>query len=79
MDCAAVHVMLLAAVVALIVVAGRLGGAAHSASVAFAGAFSFDSFHVEPIRVLRLRTLAVLLVSFAWPRRVGDTSGGALE
>ena len=54
----------LVAIVGLIVAAGRFGGRGSALYAALMGALSFDFFHVEPVRVLHARTLAVAALAF---------------
>lgn len=56
--------VVLAAIVGLVVLAGRFGGRGAAISAALMGAFSFDFFHVEPLRVLHTRTLLLTLALF---------------
>jgi K+-sensing histidine kinase KdpD len=48
----------------VVAAAGRVGGRAAAVSCAAMAAFSFDFFHIEPLRVLHARTLLLLLVVF---------------
>src|SRR5215212_3749579 len=57
------EMVILAVLVGLVVAAGRLAGRPAALSCAVMTAFSYDFFHVEPIRVLHGRTLLLLLVA----------------
>lgn len=48
----------------LVVIAGRIGGRLPAITSAAMAAFSFDFFHVEPVRVLHGRTLLVALAAY---------------
>lgn len=65
--------VVLAVIIGLIVVAGRLGGLGPALYGALMGGLSFDFFHVEPVRVLHARTLLICVAVFGLAALLAST------